>query len=195
MFLSLILACAPPDNLLLSVTAESESDRFPAAPADLEIGEGSVGDFVETDEEVEVLGDCDDRLGMTWFWRDRESALQVDEVGCGTDCDPYEGDTVCTSERPVLCIRPGDAPNPGVAEDFYNGWTGGSIATTPAVPGCRLVSVEAANDLCAASLGPGWRMAEFHDGGGGWNWWAYGAVDHDSDFWTYIDDQQANCWN
>ena len=87
--------------------------------------------------------------------------------------------------------------NPGIVTDYYNGWAGGDVAISSAVQGCTLTSLAVADAICASQFGAGWRMAEFHDGGGGWSWWAYGNIaspppDH---FWTYINDQSANCWN
>jgi len=38
-------------------------------------------------------------------------------------------------------------------------------------------------------------MAEFHDGGGGWDWYVYGKVRSDMHFWVRINDQPGNCWN
>jgi hypothetical protein len=38
-------------------------------------------------------------------------------------------------------------------------------------------------------------MAEHHDGGGGWSWYAYGHVRTDTRYWVYINDTSGNCWN
>jgi pimeloyl-ACP methyl ester carboxylesterase len=38
-------------------------------------------------------------------------------------------------------------------------------------------------------------MAEFHDGGGGWGWYAQGSVSTTGRFWVAINDQPANPWN
>ncbi len=139
---------------------------------------------------------CHLRTGMTWAWRDREPALHADLVGCEPGvCDPYEGDTVCTESLPVLCIKQTGAPNPGVPDGFYDGWADGGVRLSEPVVGCRLDSVDAATDVCRRAFGYGWRMAEFHDGGGGWNWWAHGKIDQVTRAWAHIDDQSANCWN
>jgi hypothetical protein len=44
-------------------------------------------------------------------------------------------------------------------------------------------------------FGPGWRVAEFHDGWG-WHFQAYGTVDNPNGrFWVDINDQpDATCW-
>lgn len=62
------------------------------------------------------------------------------------------------------------------------------------VPGFSLLSPQAGDALCLATHGPGWRMAEFHDGWG-WGLRAFGNVREDTRFWVRINDQKANCWN
>ncbi|MBU8895331.1 flagellar hook-length control protein [Corallococcus sp. H22C18031201] len=131
--------------------------------------------------------------GMTWSKLDHVAG--VDHVGCAS-CNAYQGETACTAVLPVLCLKQDGAPvPPGVTPDFYNGWTSANLATTLPVAGTSLTSLSVANQLCASTFGAGWRMAEFHDGGGGWNWYGYGNVRGDLRFWTYINDQRANCWN
>lgn len=113
-------------------------------------------------------------------------------------CNPYEGDTSCRVTLPVLCIRPGGTSVPsGVEADFYKGWTGGTLAATQPVMGALLSSAETASARCVAELGEGWRMAEFHDGGGGWGLQGqrgagFGAWTR---YWVQINDQPGNCWN
>lgn len=157
-------------------------------------------DAAEGDESMERFGapgaesTCAVKQGMTWAKLGHDAQSGIDHVGC-SDCDPYSGDTSCATAIPVLCIEPSGAAKPdGLETDFYNGWTGGTIATTAAVPGTALTSLQAADLLCVESFGPGWRMAEFHDGGGGWTWYAFGEVE-DTRFWVYINDQPSNCWN
>lgn len=133
--------------------------------------------------------------GMTWSKHSHNSTRGTDHVGCGTACDAYAGDTLCSNYLPVLCFKPDGAPNPGITTDFYNGWTGGHIGLTLPVQGSVLTSLAVANQLCQHYFGPGYRMAEFHDGGGGWNWHAFANVSPNLRFWTYINDSPANCWN
>lgn len=132
--------------------------------------------------------------GMTWVKLSHEATYSTDKVGCPS-CNPYTGDTVCTTPLPVLCIRQDSSPNPGLVISFYDGWAAGNIHVTPAVAGTSLTSLSVANNLCVSYFGPGYRMAEFHDGLGGWNWSAYGNISNASPFWVYINDQPANCWN
>ncbi|MCP3143252.1 flagellar hook-length control protein [Pyxidicoccus xibeiensis] len=132
-------------------------------------------------------------FGMTWAKVSHSAG--VDHVGC-SNCNAYSGETSCSNALPVLCINQDNAPvPPGIFPDFYNGWARGNVATTLPVVGSSLTSVAVANQLCASAFGAGWRMAEFHDGSGGWSWYAYGNVRSDMRFWVYINDTGANCWN
>lgn len=132
--------------------------------------------------------------GMTW------TVLQqipgVVHVGTDAQTNPYNGDTPAAAVLPVLCLNVDNSAVPaGITPDFYNGWARGSLALTPPVPGSQLTSPGAANALCAANFGPAWRMAEFHDGGGGWSYWGFGTLPAGTRFWTAINDQPANPWN
>ncbi len=146
------------------------------------------------------------KMGMTWRKTDHDSQRGQDMVGCNTSCDAYVGDTLCTERRPILCIRKDGSESNGYVPDFYYGWAAGNIGLTPPVAGTDLTSLDAANAHCVETFGEGWEMAEFHDGGGGWAWRAYGNLDdrynvsvvpYDENrrFWVHIDDQPANCWN
>jgi type II secretory pathway pseudopilin PulG len=113
-------------------------------------------------------------------------------------CNPYKGDTSCRTVLPVLCIKPGSAPKPtGLADGFYDGWTGGQISATQAVMGAVLDSEAAASARCAKELGQGWRMASFHDGGGGWGVQGNKGIglNGNTRYWVYINDQPGNCWS
>lgn len=163
-----------------------------------------------------------------------DPVLGIDRVGHGGLADPYQGDTSCALERPVLCIKVDGSPRPPYApvdtdaaynKAYYNGWIEGHFARTKPVRGNLLTSLEVANAQCSSSFGEGWRMAEHHDGkyvvgmseyrhysdarhspspwpkgtkrkySGGHNMYGYGNLGTDTRFWTYINDQRANCWN
>ncbi|HVR97815.1 MAG TPA: flagellar hook-length control protein [Thermoanaerobaculia bacterium] len=132
--------------------------------------------------------------GMTWAKIDHQTSLGTDRVGCA-GCDAYDGETACTTALPILCLRTSSAPNPGLSTDFYNGWTGGHIAITPPVQGNLLSGPQDGDYLCRVYHGQGYQMAEFHAGGGGWNWYAYGNISDSQRFWVYINDTSGNCWN
>ncbi len=144
----------------------------------------------------------DEPHGLTWRIRDIDRDLDIVMLGSDEQSDPYIGDTPCTTALPIACIAPLGLPNPGVPEDdYYHGWTGGTLGMTPPVIGSEITSLETADALCVAALGPDYRMAEHHDGGGGWNWWAHATdevwaiAETDARWWVHIDDQPGNCWN
>ncbi len=176
--------------------------------------------------------DTGEKLGLTWGKERHDDRFGIDLVGCHgrpsteleSSCNAYVGDTPCSRALPVLCVKKTGAPRPGYEVDSsdhswvkesYRGWLEGELQLTPPVVGNTLTSLDQANDLCSRQFGPGYRMAEFHDGRwvkemseqrffgdswpedtneGGWNFWGYGNISGESRFWVYIRDQQANCW-
>jgi len=113
----------------------------------------------------------------------------------------------------MLCIKKEGLANCGPASSFYDGWTGGTIQLTPfPVYGTQLVSEAAADAICATTFGSCYRMAEHHDGGGGWQWRAKGTIfplttpgmscpssptapNVGNRFWVKVNDQtNGNCW-
>jgi hypothetical protein len=131
---------------------------------------------------------------MTWRVLDQKGSY----VSVGTDAqtNAYQGDTTVASSLPVLCLnKDGRAAPSGFHFDFYNGWASGDVKLTAPLPGSVLVSARAADAACARAFGNAYRMAEFHDGGGGWAWWAQGVLSTTGRFWVAISDQPANPWN
>ncbi|MFI9722071.1 hypothetical protein ACIHFE_20810 [Streptomyces sp. NPDC052396] len=125
-------------------------------------------------------------------------------VGTGNAGNPYQGDTPASAVLPVLCLTVDGSPVPdGITPGFYEGWAQGTVAASRPVRGSRLNSRAAADSVCQAQFGAGWRIAEFHDGHygpdlgstGGWSFWAYGDLPANTRMWTYINDQNANPWN
>lgn len=112
-------------------------------------------------------------------------------------CNPYAGDTSCERARPVLCVRMEQVrPPASFTPSFYNGWAPGTLASTRPIVGKELRSLREADALCTQELGPGFRMAEFHDGGGGWTFTGKrGAINAAERHWVYINDQHGNCWD
>lgn len=132
--------------------------------------------------------------GLTFVKRNHYAEFGVDQVGC-PDCDPYQGDALCSEPYPILCIKVDAAQtNPGLTTDYYHGWTSGTFAPTLPIQGSRIGSLSQANALCERSFGEGYRMAEFHDGNGGWNLYGYGDLSVDR-FWVYVEGQpNGNCF-
>ena len=145
---------------------------------------------------------------MTWIKLAHDDRFGVDHVGCnnggsieiGPSCNAYNGDTLCKTELPLLCIKKGQADRPGYTaynptlNEFYDGWTGGHISITKSVRGDSLTTKERADFFCSFSFGSGWRLAEFHDGNGGWGFAAFGNLPFNQSFWVGINNQPANCW-
>ncbi|CAN96522.1 hypothetical protein predicted by Glimmer/Critica [Sorangium cellulosum So ce56] len=145
----------------------------------------------------------DSGKGMTWGKYATDPITGVLQVGCqpggSFDCDPFHGDTSCSTPLPVLCKNPLALPEPAtftVSPDATHVWSGNVVATTPAVApaAAGLNSRAAVNAYCAAEFGAGWEVAEFHDGSG-WNFTAYGNVGTAPRFWVDINDQpDGTCW-
>jgi hypothetical protein len=81
-------------------------------------------------------------------------------------CNPYVGDTPCSTSLPITCLRPGDAPRPAVTQDTFaqTTWSGGTLAFTEPVRGDRFRTIRDADRHCAARFGADWRTATMHDG-------------------------------
>lgn len=173
------------DALLAASTSNAVTDPGPGSP-----------------NRLLFVGAGARHLGMTWTRMEQRPGYV--HVGSDGITNPYSGDTSPQSSLPVLCLLITNASMPsGFIPDYYNGWARGSVAATTPVPGSTLTSKAAADALCAASFGVGWRMAEFHDGrygtnlslSGGWTFWAYGQLPAATRFWVSISDQPANPWN
>ena len=109
-------------------------------------------------------------------------------------CDAYIGDTACSTALPVLCLRQDRRPAPDAG--LRDSWGEGEIALAPAVAGSTFGSQAEADTYCSTHLGPGWRLAEHHDGQGhGWMLHAAGAIAQGTRFWVANNDMPANCWN
>jgi hypothetical protein len=137
--------------------------------------------------------------GMTWQRGAVNATNGTVTVGCGsgtTACNPQVGDHLCTDSLPLLCFRPFSPklPKPAYVVEIplYNLWSGGIVGTTTPVQASSFGgSLAAANQRCAADFNsPEWRVAEFHDGGGGWNFQAYGNVGTPATrAWVHINDK------
>ena len=138
--------------------------------------------------------------GLTWKLLATNSTTGTIDVGCATGCDAYHGDTSCAQALPILCIKksgpgfPLQVPASVDNSNQYHKWSGGVVGTTKAtVPPAKLAG---ANAVCVKEFGPGWRVAEFHDGWG-WHFQAFGGVGNPAqNFWIDINDQPgATCWH
>ncbi len=141
--------------------------------------------------------------GTTWVVMRQMDGVTF--VGSDRQTNPYRGDTGCGTPLPLLCfVRDFSTPPTSIRGfDYSDGWAGGRVRATVPVAGTTLQSEAAADQLCEATFGPGYRMAEFHDGGygaqigdiSGWDFWAYGGLNNNQRYWVKIKDQPANFWN
>jgi len=150
-------------------------------------------------------GSGKNKKGMTWGKRSIGPISGVIEVGCwdstGSKCEPYRGDTMCSTKRPMLCINTSvnSAPKPAwVPSTPKHRFVKGVIATSrPVSPlAAGLNTLTKANNYCRAAFGPGWKVANFHQGDQ-WNFKSYGNVGTKTKrFWVNIRDQaNGNCWS
>lgn len=113
-------------------------------------------------------------------------------------CDPYVGDTACSSQLPVACIRPDGRPVPKalLGHNAGTAWSGGQLAFTEPVAGSRFANFRQVDAYCAARFGTGWRTARWHDGPG--NSGIAGrtaSISPQSRVWIDIaDSPYATCW-
>ena len=141
--------------------------------------------------------------GMTWGVGPAPTQAGVTQVSChgqpfaptaNGSCDAYIGDTACSTVLPVLCLLQDHRPAPDAS--LRESWGEGRIALAPAIAGSTFRSQGDANNYCSARLGPGWRLAEHHDGQQhGWVFHATGTIPEGSRFWVANNDMHANCWN
>lgn len=165
--------------------------------------------YVQDDHSVDYVAASvctgKDKKGMTWGLKNPipESVNGVAHVGCtdvsGQKCDPYKGDTVCSTKLPILCHNPMKLQKPKhLTEGKWDKWSGGIIGTTQPMAAPNTLSQ--ANQACRAEFGKGWRVAEHHDaypGSSGWEFSAYGNVGTKSKrFWADIKNQpNGTCWS
>lgn len=138
-------------------------------------------------------------------------------VGC-SGCNAYKGDTKITEKRHILCIVPGNAPEPAAyaarfsAQKFYYNWSGAKIGLSKRRKGSTITSKAVGDQFCKSDLNDSQaRMIEHHDNRiGGWN---VGGFIHENSikpnklelkknkplkphkFWSSIKNQPANPWD
>jgi hypothetical protein len=108
-----------------------------------------------------------DRMGTTWGVIDgSDMPPGTVTVAChgqptqtaAKPCDERQGDTACRSALPMLCSKADAAlpPRSSLAR---------RLALTAPVRGTELLSVGAADKVCQAALGEGWRMTDGEEAG------------------------------
>lgn len=138
-------------------------------------------------------------------------------VGC-SNCNAYQGDTSIQEKRRILCIVPGNQPEPAVYANkiaannyfraFYYDWSGGKIGLTRKIKGTKLTSQALGDRFCKIDLSDNnARMIEHHDNKvGGWNLGGFihpnskaknqlRNPNNSQNYWARIRNQPANPWN
>ncbi|CAF4757114.1 unnamed protein product, partial [Rotaria sp. Silwood2] len=124
------------------------------------------------------------KLGTTAVKQSHLNDFGIDYIGCrdwtdpnGMNCDPYNGDTDCNVELPMLCMKYDYSPRPpyfiygnGAAMPAanYAGWNQGHVSTTMPVKASRFENRAQASAFCATALGAGWEVVAIWSGQGKW---------------------------
>ncbi len=190
------------DAVITPATATGGGDNAPAgdpnappSPSDAFLGSPAgnpayvPGGYMPYWEGVRKVSYNDCR-GMSWTLLEQHDG--VAKVGADRQTNPYRGDTACGEELPVLCLKT-DYRQPPISE-ANDKWGQAQIRVTAPVPGFQLTSKGQADRMCQQNFGGGWRMANFHEGGGRY-FWAFGGIPLNVRFWVMIGDQPANPWN
>ena len=112
--------------------------------------------------------------GMTWTVIKNfanQNGYSMVEVGCN-GCNPYVGDTLCSTELPILCYSKNDFNRPpynspacttaGCNQWFQSPWSGGYISITPKnFKGSYFSNINDPDKLCMTYLGMEFR-AVYH---------------------------------
>jgi hypothetical protein len=169
------------------------------------VGDGDFSFSVQDDTSVlsatlEYSCEGPPKKGLTFVIQSQNAVTGMATAACQLagqpDCNPYQGDQMCTAALPVLCMNRLNLKNP-TGNPEPQRWSGAVIATTPDVaPSAANLTTKAQVDAyCVAQFGPNWTVADFH-AGGGWKFGAYGAYgDEKKRAWVNIKDQpNGNCW-
>ena len=121
----------------------------------------------------------------------------VDPLTNETRCNPFMGDTSCSRHLPILCTLKTNLqwPYTNINNTADIHWSGSFVATSIAILGYLLKSVEYMNYICEINFGPSWRAYEFNNDGLIWYASAIGNLRSDTRFWIWNNNQPGNCWD
>jgi hypothetical protein len=135
--------------------------------------------------------------GTTWILDHGRDGIM--RAGADSKTNASEGDTSCAKMLPVLCLLRTGAPGPNQPMELIDegGWARGELRASKPVRGDELLSWKAADAICARDAGPGFRVAESHDGlERGGHMWTHGWMKPGPQrYWVAVDDADANPWN
>jgi hypothetical protein len=147
--------------------------------------QGRFSILIHDDTGVDYIGaalciEPSENLGLTFssyepFQRlDADLQLLTCELNIKSQaCNPFIGDTPCSSARPLACFRDSGVPVPSSVLDLSKGhqdlvqtrWGAGDVEFTPPIRGDTLATLAEANEVCVKTFGEDWRVLDFHDGG------------------------------
>jgi hypothetical protein len=111
------------------------------------------------------------------------------------ECDIDRGDNPCSTSLPLLCVSddPKAAPRYTDAQ-LRDRWVAARIAASQPVRGDSVPSIAAADAMCAAEFGAGWRVTRYGIKGDGCI--ASGQVSEERRLWIHVEQRpEANCWS
>ncbi|HBH90275.1 hypothetical protein [Ponticaulis sp.] len=162
------------------------------------ISEDTMVDFVG----VAVCLEPDTSSGTTFLATPIPNTDEIVRLGCSDPqgnslCNPYVGDTQCSTELPLACLHEEfrSAPEGLVAENLQGAWTGASISFTEPVAGDLIDTQSDGHALCQASFGADWRMVNIHDGLMIDEILGMGSLAAPTSVWVDSQNQRyGNCW-
>jgi hypothetical protein len=102
---------------------------------------------------------------------DKMLGEDVSFLSCSSDptqssCDPFSGDTLCTSALPLACFKAGNQAKPERLKALSQGsyFNSGQVQLTSPIAGSTFKTRLEADEFCASQFGQGWRVLQYADG-------------------------------
>jgi hypothetical protein len=134
---------------------------------------------------------------------DKPLGPDVSYLACAKDmtqsfCDPYSGDTPCSTALPLACYKEG---NNSIPQNFTvsgysdSSFVGGEVKPSAPVTGNQFKTRIEADAFCASQFGTGWRILSYQDGNGGYVS-SRSRIAPKTRLWIDIKDQpRGRCWD
>ncbi|MEP3655546.1 MAG: hypothetical protein ABJO36_11685 [Litorimonas sp.] len=130
-----------------------------------------LGIYIGDDHAVDFIGAAiclppEKETGISFLVTPFPGTEDIAKLSCLTDtqvdhCDPYKGDTLCSTPLPLACFDyTGDpAPDQIIKTNREKLWAKGSVKFTPAVTGETFKHQGEVHAFCAANFGSAYRAA------------------------------------
>jgi hypothetical protein len=161
----------------------------------------------DTAIDVAALSLCvepDIKRGVTFVeFSDKPLGADMSYLACAKDmtqsfCDPYAGDTSCSTALPLACYKDGTSTMPAsftVSGYSESSFVGGEVKPSAPVRGDRFQTRIEADAFCAGQFGVGWRVLSYQDGSGGFIS-SNSRIAPRTKLWIDIKDQpRGRCWD